>query len=249
LTDYKEKQAHPSIKYTRTRKVRATPELMQERRLVMGLRNDPHAGVFRQLRTNILKQMREKGWTSIAVVAPTAACGKTFVTANLAIAIAMEVNQTVLIVDADLRNPRVGWQFGLDVEKGLLDYLHSEVPVEDMLVNPGFDRLVVLPGRHTTNESSELLSLPKMNSLVDELKNRYQSRIILFDLPPLLSSDDAVLFMHQFDAAILVVEDGNTTPDEVRRSLSILEETNLAGMVLNKAKKATSTCYQYPTDS
>jgi len=221
---------------------------MQERRLVMGLKNDPHAGVFRQLRTNVLRQLREKEWTSLAVVAPTAACGKTFVTANLAIAIAMEVNQTVLVVDADLRNPRVGWQFGMEVEKGLLDYLHSDVLVEDLLVNPGFDRLVVLPGRHTSESSSELLSLPKMSSLVHELKSRYQSRIILFDLPPLLTSDDALLFMPHFDAALLVVEDGMTTPEEVNGSLSILEETNLAGMVLNKSKGAINKSYQHVVD-
>ena len=135
--------AFPSISYTRTRKVSISPELMQERRLVMGLKNDPHADVFRQLRTNVLRQLRDKEWTSIAIVSPTAECGKSFITANLGIALAMEVNQTVLIVDADLRNPGIGWQFGLDVEKGLLDYLHSDVPVEDLLVNPGFDRLVV----------------------------------------------------------------------------------------------------------
>jgi capsular exopolysaccharide synthesis family protein len=222
--------------------------VMQERRLVMGLRNDPHANVFRQLRTNVLRQMREKKWTSIAVVAPTAACGKTFVTANLAIAIAMEVNQTVLVVDADLRNPRVGWQFGMEVEKGLLDYLNSDVPVEDLLVNPGFDRLVVLPGRHTSGSSSEFLSLPKMSSLVEELKSRYQSRIILFDLPPLLTSDDALLFMPHFDAALLIVEDGMTTPEEINHSLSILEETNLAGMVLNKSRGAINKSYQHVVD-
>jgi len=221
---------------------------MQERRLVMGLKNNPHADVFRQLRTNVLRQLREKNWTSIAVVAPTAACGKTFVAANLGIALAMEVNQTVLIVDADLRNPRVGWQFGLDVEKGLLDYLHSDIPVEDLLVNPGFDRLVVLPGRHTTSVSSEFLSLPKMSSLVEELKSKYQSRIILFDLPPLLTTDDALLFMPHFDAALLVVEDGKTTPEEVSRSLGILEETNLAGMVLNKTRGSVHKPYQYTVD-
>jgi len=221
---------------------------MQERRLIMGLKNDPHADVFRLLRTNLLKQMREKNWTSIAVVAPTAECGKTFLTANLGVALAMEVNQTVLIVDADLRNPNVGWQFGLDVEYGLLDYLHADVSVEDILVNPGFDRLVVLPGRHSTNVSSEFLSLPKMSSLVDELKSRYQSRIILFDLPPLLNTDDALLFMHHFDAALLVIEDGKTTPEEVRRSLSLLEETNLAGMVLNKSRTDIHKSYQHVVD-
>lgn len=221
---------------------------MRERRLVMGLKNDPHANVFRLLRSNVLMQLREKNWTSIAVVAPTAECGKTFVTANLGIALAMEVNQTVLIVDADLRNPQVGWYFGLDVEKGLLDYLQTDIPVADLLVNPGFDRLVVLPGKHTTSISSEMISLPKMTSLVDELKTRYQSRIVLFDLPPLLTSDDALLFMPHFDAALLVIEDGKTTPDEVRQSLSILDQTNLVGTVLNKVKGAELPQYKHVMD-
>ena len=202
----------PSIQYTRTRRVPVTLDVMQDRRLIMGLKNDPHSDVFRLLRTNVLKQLREKNWTSLAIVAPSAACGKTFVTANLGIALAMEVNQTVLIVDADLRNPQVGWYFGLETEKGLLDYLQTDVPVEDLLVNPGFDRLVVLPGRHTTQISSELLSLPKMSSLVNELKTRYQSRIVLFDLPPLLSSDDALLFMPHFDAALLIVRSRQDQP-------------------------------------
>lgn len=211
----------------------------------MGLKNDGHASVFRLLRSNVLMQLREKNWTSIAVVAPTAACGKTFVTANLGIALAMEVNQTVLIVDADLRNPQVGWYFGMDIEKGLLDYLQTDVAVEELLVNPGFDRLVVLPGRHTTSVSSELLSLPKMTSLVEEIKTRYASRIVLFDLPPLLTSDDALLFMPHFDAALLVVEDGKTSPDELRRSLAILDQTNLVGTVLNKAMGAKVPHYQH----
>lgn len=236
------------IEYTRTRRISVEPEIMMERRLVMGLKNDPHADVFRLLRTRVLRQIREKNWTSIAIVAPTAGCGKTFVTANLGIALAMEVNQTVLIVDADMRNPQVGWYFGLDVEKGLYDYLNSDIPVEDLLVNPGLDRLVVLPGRSTTSVSSELLSLPKMSSLVSEIKSRYQSRIVLFDLPPLLNSDDALLFMPHFDAALLIVEDGKSTPDEVTRSLAILEETNLAGVVLNKVKGAVFSRYKHPSE-
>ncbi len=238
----------PSIKYTRTRKVSVPSDLMRERRLVMGLKNDPHADVFRQLRTNLLRQLRDNDWSSLAIVAPSAECGKSFITANLAIALAMEVNQTVLVVDADLRNPGIGWQFGLDVETGLIDYLHADIAVEDMLVNPGFDRLVLIPGRGTTRISSELLSLPKMTALVEELKSKYQSRIILFDLPPLLSSDDAMVFMTHFDAALLVIEDGKTTPEEVNRSLALLEQTNLAGMVLNKSRGKINKPYQYPVE-
>ncbi len=217
-----------------------------ERRLVMGMRNSPYTTVFRHLRTNVLKQLREKKWTSLAIVAATPDCGKTFVAANLGIALAMEVNQTVLIVDADLRNPEIGWYFGLEEEKGLLDYLYDDIPIEDLLINPGFDRLVLIPGRHTTEVSSELLGLPKMSALVHELKSRYQSRIILFDLPPLLTSDDALLFMPHYDAVLLVVEEGKTTRDELDRALSLLEEIPLAGIILNKV--SASSCgqqYQY----
>ncbi|MCX6894623.1 MAG: 3-oxoacyl-ACP synthase, partial [Verrucomicrobia bacterium] len=96
-------------------------------------------------------------------------------------------HQTVLVVDADLRNPNVGWFFGLDVDKGLLDYLSEDTPLGQILVNPGFQRLVVLPGKGSTTHSSELLSSPKMIALVNDLKSKYDSRIILFDMPPLLA--------------------------------------------------------------
>jgi capsular exopolysaccharide synthesis family protein len=228
--------------------VSVRPEIMLERRLIMGLKNDPHADVFRLLRTHVLKQLREKNWSSLAIVAPTAECGKTFVTVNLSIALAMEVNQTVLVVDADLRRPNMAWYFGLDHASGLLDYLQNDLPLEDVLINPGFDRLVVLPGHGTTDHSSELLSQPKMAALVQELKTRYESRIVLFDLPPLLTSDDALLFMPHFDAALLVVEDGKNTPDEVRRSINILEGTNLAGIVLNKTRGAAPKAYPRSID-
>ncbi len=239
-------QIFQSITYTRTRRIPVAAEVMRERRLVMGMKNDPHAAVFRLLRTNVLKQLRDNNWSSLAIVGAAPECGKTFVTANLGIALAMEVNQTVLMVDVDLKNPELGWYFGLEGADGLLDYLYRDVPVEDLLVNPGFDRLVILPGKHTSEPSSELLSLPKMTALVEELKTRYASRIVIFDLPPLLTSDDALLFMPHFDAALLVVEDGKTTPDEVSRSLAMLQETNLAGIVLNKAAGGTVQHYHYP---
>jgi len=213
----------------------------------MGIRNNPCVPVFKHLRTHVLKQIRENGWNSIAIVSPTPGCGKSFMAANLGIALAMEVNQTVLIVDVDLHNAQIGWYFGLEDEKGVLDYLYDDEPVSDLLINPGFDRLVILPGgKRNEDVSSELLTLPKMTELVMDIKSRYQSRIVLFDLPPLLTSDDAMLFMSNYDAVLLVVEEGKTTPSEIQRSIALLEETQLAGVVLNKAQeKDCASVYQY----
>lgn len=225
------------IQYTQTKVVRSSPDILRQRRTIMGLKNDPHVNIFRQLRTKVLRKLRENKWNSLAITSANSNAGKSFVTVNLAIALAMEVNQTVLVVDADLRNPSLGWFFGLDAEKGLLDYLSNDTPLATILINPGFQRLVILPGKGYTTHSSELLSSPKMVALVNELKVKYDSRIILFDMPPLLASDDTMLFMPNFDAALLVVEDGKTTAEDVRRSLQLLEETELMGIILNKSRE------------
>jgi protein-tyrosine kinase len=238
LTDIR--QTTPPIDYSRTRVVQLNPNVLRERRIIAALKNEPQADMFRVLRTKVLKAMRASGWRSLGITSATPGVGKSLVAVNLAVALAMEVNQTVLLVDADLRRPSVAWQLGFEPSLGLLDYLTKDISLEDIFVNPGIQRLVVFPGRGSTNYSSELLSSPKMVQLVDELKTKYESRLVLFDLPPLLATDDALLFMPHFEGALLVVEDGKNTPDQVRRSLQLLEGTNLIGTILNKAAHVDS---------
>jgi protein-tyrosine kinase len=227
-----------SIRYTKTQTVSIDPDVLQDNRVIMGLYKDPRADIFRVLRTNILRQLRENNWNSFAVTSATPGAGKTFVSVNLAIAIAMEGNQSVLIVDADLRRPSVGQYLGLQWELGLADCLERDVPLEDALINPGIDRLVVLPGKNSSNNASELISSRKMFNLIQEIKSRYSDRIIIFDLLPLFAADDALLFMSYIDAALLVVEDGKNTSDELQHSMYILEQTNLLGLVVNKSSQS-----------
>ncbi len=219
-------------------------DVLRDNRVIMGLNNDPRADLFRVLRTNVLKQLRENNWNSFAITSATPEAGKTFISVNLAIAIAMEGNQSVLLVDADLKCPRVGQCLGLEWEFGLVDCLNMDVSLEDTLINPGIERLVVLPGNDSNNNSSELISSQKMVNLIKEIKSRYESRIIIFDLPPLFSGDDALVFMPYVDAALLVIEDGKNTSEELQQSMYILEQTNLLGLVLNKSRQPLTT-YQY----
>ena len=237
---------HPldSIRYTKTQTAIMDPDLLRNNRVIMGLYNDPRADIFRVLRTNVLKQLRENSWNSFAITSATPGAGKTFISVNLAIAIAMEGNQSVLIVDADLRCPSVGQYLGLQGEFGLVDCLKGDVSLEDTLINPGIERLVVLPGKNSNNNSSELISSRKMVNMIQEIKSRYKSRIIIFDLPPLFTADDALMFMPYVDAALLVVEDGKNSSDELQHSMHILEQTNLLGLVLNKSRQKHPT-YQY----
>jgi len=101
-----------------------------------------------------------------------------------------------------------------------------------------------LPGKSSDNNSSELISSRKMISLIQEIKSRYESRIIILDLPPLFAADDAMVLMPYADAALLVVEDGKNTTEELQHSMYILEQTNLLGLVLNKSRQPLPI-YQY----
>lgn len=233
-----------SICYTTTRMANIDPEALRSHRVIMGAHNDQRADLFRVLRTNILRQLRENNWNSFAITSATLGAGKTFVSINLAIAMAMEGNQSVLIVDADLNRPALGEYLGLQYEYGIVDCLKRDVPLADTLINPGIERLVILPGKESNYNSSELISSRKMVNLINEIKSRYKSRIIIFDLPPLFVADDALLFMSYVDAALFVVEDGKNTADELQHSMYILEQTNLLGLVLNKSTQ-TLPVYQY----
>lgn len=232
------------ITYTDTKRVSIEQNTLAERRLIAGIKNEPRNTPFKILRTQILHELKENNWTTLAVNSATKGAGKSFVASNLAVSIALEVNYTVILVDLDLRRPGVHKYFGIEPQAGLQDYLTNDVPVSELLVNPGIERLVVLPGCGTTSEASELLSSPKMISFIDELKSRYDSRIVIFDLPPLLAVDDARVILPYIDASIFVVEDGKNTEDEIKKSLDILEKTNLIGTVLNKSNDE-SQIYAY----
>ena len=180
---------------------------------------------------------RENKWNTLAVTSPGANAGKTLTAINLAISIAREVDYTVLLVDANLQSPGMLDHFGLAPRKGLSEYLTEDVPIADLLFKPGIvEHLVVLPGGRPLGNSSEMLSSPKMGRLVEEMKSRYPSRIIIFDLPPLLTSSDTLAFVPHVDAALLVVEEGTTRKDELERAADLLGATNIVGTVLNKAE-------------
>jgi len=244
MINHTDEHSLESIRYTKTQTLAIDQNVLRNNRVIMGLHNDPRANLFRILRTNVLKQLRENNWNSFAITSAMPDAGKTLISVNLAIAIAMEGNQSVLLVDADLRRPSVSQYLGIQSQFGLVDCLKSDVPLANILVNPGIERLVVLPGKNSHANSSELISSRKMLSLIQEIKSRYKSRIIIFDLPPLFAADDAMVLMSYTDAALLVVEDGKNTPDELQHSMNILEQTNLLGLVLNKSTQPIPT-YQY----
>lgn len=225
------------ITYTQTRKVSLYPGWLRQNRIITGDVIDGYARAYKVLRTQVSQRMRQQGWRTLGVTSPGPREGKTLTAINLAISLALEANQTVMLVDADLRQPSIHTYFGFDVEQGLRDHLLDNVPIEQILVNPDMRRLVVLPGGAPLANSSEMLSSPVMLRLVQEVKRRYPSRIVVFDLPPVLTSDDVLAFSPYLDAALLVVEEGKTLREDAARAAELLQAANhnLIGTVLNKS--------------
>lgn len=233
------------IIYTQTRSINVPLAVLRERRILASLGGGAFLEAYKVLRTQVMHRLRENGWNVLGVTSPREQEGKTLTSVNLAISLAMDVTQTVLLVDADLRKPAVDGLFGLKDNPGLSHYLLDNVPIKNCLFHPNIGRFVILPGGESVFNSAEMLTSPKMISLLQEMKHRYASRIVIFDLPPLLSSADTLAFSPHMDATLLVVEEGKTTKEEIEESLHLLKGTApVIGTVLNKAGKLTLSARQ-----
>lgn len=216
---------------------------LEKNRIVSHLKNNANSAVFDSLRTQVLQKMEENNWHTIAVVSPTPESGKTFTAINLAISIAHQPQKTAVLVDFDLRRPRVASYLGAHTEKSLNDYLADKAELKDVIFNPNIPKLVVLPTAKHVTRSAEVLSSKKVANLIDELKNRYESRIVIFDSPPVLNTDDAIVLFKQVDCILLVVASGLSTQKEIEDTLFHLPKEKLVGLVVNKADIEAKSYY------
>ena len=168
------------------------------------------------------------------ITSPHEGEGKTLTAINLALTMAREFSQTVLLVDADLRTQTVHKYLGYMHPRGLTEYLEGDMPLSDVIVWPGVEKMTVISGGRTVQGSTEMLTSPRMKALVSEMKNRYEDRYVLFDVPPVLNCSEAISFAHMVDAILLIVEEGRTTLEDVQRAINILPEEKLLGVALNR---------------
>ena len=227
--------APPVVAYSRTRSVTISDEMLRRHRILTGRDSNKFSDAYKILRTQVIHRLRENKWNVLGITSPKNGEGKTLTSINLAISLAAEPTQTVLLVDADLRAPRLHEEFGLESGGGLTEFLLDGRSIEDMLVYPGLGRLILLPGGRGTDQSAEVLTSPRMSALVKELKHRYASRVVIFDLPPVLSQADLLAFTPQLDALLLVVEEEKTTEPEFQQAMQTLKgSVPILGTVLNK---------------
>lgn len=221
--------------YVNTKTVELDSKVLEKNRVTVHDRQDVKSTIFDILRTKVLSKMQEKGWKTIAVTSPTQGCGKTVISVNLAISMARYDDFSIMLADFDFKKPEIAKNLGLNAKYSIADYFDGKIELDDMLVNPGIPRLVVLPNSKAYKESSALMSSKKMKNFVEEAKDRYDSRMIIFDLPPILATDDAIAFLPNVDCVLLVVGNGMCSKSEIEESMKLLGSQNLLGTVLNKS--------------
>ena len=216
--------------------------------------DEPHSplaeefrGIKRPLLMNILGKGKPgiKNSNLILVTSALASEGKTFNSINLAVSIAMELDRTVLLVDADVRRPASSDFLGLINQKGLTDLLIDDgVNVSDVLVKTDIEKLNILPVGSKQSYTTELLTSGNMEDLVNELSKRYPDRVIILDSPPLLGTSEAGVLAHLTGQVVVVVEAERTTEDQLKDALTYVDKNAYIGLVLNKCLRQ-STTYGY----
>ena len=229
-----EHKPEQKIVYTETRVLQPSPRYLHRKRVIAGP-TDPVANHYSVMRTHVIQRMRSNNWRVLVVTSPNEGAGKTLTAVNLAISMARETNHTVLLVDLDLRRPTVLRYLTEERLPGISDYILEDRTVPELLLNPGVERLVILPGHRPVIHSAEMLSSARVVSLVEDLKHRYPSRLVIFDMPPILAADDVLAFAPYFDAALMVIGEGDTRRGDLAKALELLGDKPLVGTVLNRS--------------
>lgn len=223
--------------YSVSRKVSANPDVLHANRCILHRPQDSvEVDAYRVLRTRILQKCKEKGGNTIMVTSAMPGEGKTLNAVNIAVTLAREFQQTVLLVDCDLRRQSIHRYFGYESDKGIIDYLLNDTPLSELMTWPGIEKLTVISGGRPISGGSELLGSSRMKELVEDMKTRYPERYIIFDVPPLLAGADALAFAPLVDHVVMVVREGATPADAVNRAIKLIPPEKVLGLVLNGQK-------------
>jgi protein-tyrosine kinase len=201
------------------------------------------AAAYRVLRTRVLQRTRSNGWNAIGVTSPGQGEGKSVTALNLAISIAREGNNNVFLIDLDMRNPKMCQYLGVAPHVEINEFLAGTAPAEETLFSIGIDHLTLAGTRSKTDLASELLASGRVEELFAYIRSIAKRPLIVVDLPPLLSTDDALIMAPKVDACLLVLAEGKTRRDSAAKALELLAEFKLAGIVLNRSHAVVTDYY------
>ena len=209
---------------------------MARNRIVAAERLDPAYLAFDMMRTKIVKSAHDGKWNALAVTSPTAGCGKATIALNLALSLAKQPDLRVVLMDLDLRRPRLSQILGYQTEYSTRGFLTGACRIEEFFVRIG-ENLAVGASSEVVPHPAELLQDTRTTWSLKRLRQLLRPDILIYNLPPMLMSDDCLGFLGNVDYAMLVVAAEGSTMAEIdvcERALS--EESKLLGVVLNKCR-------------
>jgi len=162
---------------------------------------------------------------------------------NLAISLAREGNQDVFLLDCDMRSPSICRYLGVQPPAEMVHYFRGEVGARDLFFRVGEERLAIAGGTVATDAASELLAMGRFEALLEEIRSVADNPLVLVDLPPVISTDDALVVAPRIDALVLVAAEGLTRRDQLDRTMGLIAEYPVAGVVLNRSADAMGTEY------
>jgi len=172
--------------------------------------------------------------------------GKTFVSINLALSIALEQDKTVLLIDADVLRPSINRELGFKEVPGLIEYLLGQKSdLSEIMYSTNIDKLKVIPAGEPHHLSNELLASDRMEALAKELAERYPDRIVIFDCPPLIGVSETLVLANLMGQALVVIEESKTPLADIQKATENLNENLAVGLVLNKAIRSHKDMYGY----
>lgn len=169
--------------------------------------------------------------------------GKSFTAINLAISMAMELERTVLLIDADVARPSVLSRLGLPPSRGLMDILFEKSTLSEAMLQTNIEKFSILPAGTPDKRSTEMLASQAMMDLLRSIATHHANRIVIFDSPPLLATTEARVLATHMGQIVMVVEAEKTIQGVVKEALATIENCPVKYMVLNKISKSSEVNY------
>ncbi|GIT93295.1 chromosome partitioning protein [Jannaschia sp. AI_61] len=207
-----------------------------ERNRIVALQGGRMTSATDMMRTRILQQMRANNWRRLAITSPTAGCGKTTISLNLAFSLSRQPDLRTLLLDLDLRRPAIAKTLGVTQDIDFVRVMDGSGQFADNALRHG-DTLAISSTQHPQSHPAELLGRASVADTLHEIEVAYDPTLMIFDMPPMLVSDDMMAFAGQVDCVLMLAAAEMTTIKEIdlcERELS--SQTNVLGVVLNKCR-------------
>jgi len=236
----------PEVKHAR----QIASDLISEQRfsdslIMLSSPDSADAETFKVLRGQILFPKDRKVPRSMLVTSTFPAEGKSYVAANLAATLALSIDEYVLLIDTDLRRPRLHRMFGYSKVQGLHEYLVGGCKLEELVLKSGIDKLSILPAGKPPRNPTELLSSSMMVKFLDEVKERYQDRFVIIDSPPSNVATEGKFLAQYVDGIIFVVMANKTPRKDIEKAIDNLGRDKILGIVFNGYEQVRKSYHRY----